>query len=71
MQSPSVSINPKPASGQPDFSNVKSLYQQGVTPYDQLLPSDYMQRIPPKALEAFQSQKFDWDNIPEWVPPME
>ncbi|KAF5387647.1 hypothetical protein D9615_000778 [Tricholomella constricta] len=77
MGSPSTSTfnavaqAPPSKAGGPDFSNVKSLYTPGLTAYDQLLPPDYIKRIPGEALEAFQSQKFEWGKIPDWIPPLE
>ena len=58
--------------GPPDFASAKSWYQPGTTPYDQQLPPDYMGAVlPPLALDAFKSRKFEWGKIPEWVPPLE
>ena len=62
----------KPVVGPPDFANAKSGYQPGATPYDQQLPSNYMNVVlPPLVLEAFKGPKFEWGNVPEWVPPLE
>jgi len=58
-------------SGAPDFANAPSQYKPGLTPYDLNLPSDYLNRLPPEALEAFKSQKFEWGKIPDWIPPLE
>ncbi|KAG6902201.1 hypothetical protein C0995_003033 [Termitomyces sp. Mi166 len=68
MASPSTSIN---KSTTPDFAGARSLYQQGLTPYDQLLPADYAQRLPEGVRSAFEGERFEWGSVPEWVPPME
>jgi nucleoporin NUP42 len=62
-------IKPPPA-GPPDFLNAKSTYRPGLTPYDQL-PDGYINMIPPKAMEAFKSQRFEWGKVPDWIPPKE
>lgn len=61
----------KVVSGTPDFANARSTYKPGLDKYDALLPPDYMSLLPQKAKEAFQAAKFEWGNVPEWVPPME
>ncbi|THH14183.1 hypothetical protein EW146_g6130 [Bondarzewia mesenterica] len=57
--------------GPPDFANAKSTYKPGLDKYDVLLPSDYLSLIPKSARDAFEATRFDWGNVPEWVPPTE
>ncbi|KAF8165892.1 hypothetical protein B0H34DRAFT_787201 [Crassisporium funariophilum] len=70
---PSISMEMKSSvsSGPPDFAITKSPYKPGSTPYDHQLPPKYAQLLPKSAMEAFQSVKFDWGTVPEWVPPLE
>ena len=62
-------------SSKPDFAAArkKQFYRPGATKYDDLLPPNYVDLLPKAALEAFKSdsEKFEWNNIPEWVPPKE
>ncbi|TFK94892.1 hypothetical protein K466DRAFT_475338 [Polyporus arcularius HHB13444] len=66
---------PSSKSSKPDFAAArkKQFYRPGATKYDDLLPPNYVELVPKAALEAFrsESEKFDWKNIPEWVPPKE
>lgn len=39
--------------------------------YDALLPDNYLQILPKQARDAFESKKFEWGQIPEWIPPKE
>ena len=63
------------ARGTRDFAAARrrQLYKPGTTKYDDLLPPNYIDLVPKAALEAFKSdsEKFEWNNIPEWVPPKE
>ena len=52
-------------------ARTKSVYQPGSTPYDQQIPSNYKEALPKTVVQAFESQKFEWGDIPEWVPPVE
>ncbi|KAI9057654.1 hypothetical protein FKP32DRAFT_1583455, partial [Trametes sanguinea] len=62
-------------SGKPDFAAARrrALYKPGATKYDELLPPNYIELLPQAALDAFRGEgdKFDWANIPEWIPPKE
>ncbi|KAF9458474.1 hypothetical protein BDZ94DRAFT_1226234 [Collybia nuda] len=74
-----TSVFGQPTSAQPPkkvdmvaaFAKLQSAYKPNTTPYDQQLPPNYMQLIPPAALDAFQSQKFEWGKVPDWIPPLE
>ncbi|KAI0832871.1 hypothetical protein BC628DRAFT_1309575, partial [Trametes gibbosa] len=63
--------------GKPDFAagraRAKALYRPGATKYDDLLPENYIQLLPKAALDAFRadSDRFEWGDIPEWIPPKE
>ncbi|KAI0000052.1 hypothetical protein BJV77DRAFT_976087 [Russula vinacea] len=46
----------------PDFANAKSTYRPGLDPYDTLLPPDY---------SSIAAPRFSWDNVPDWIPPMD
>ncbi|PFH50402.1 hypothetical protein AMATHDRAFT_40861 [Amanita thiersii Skay4041] len=75
----------KPHSGPPDFAAIlehvnptcnpgrspSGLYKAGATPYDQQLPPNYVEVVPKAALEAFGKKRFEWGDVPEWVPPLE
>jgi nucleoporin NUP42 len=39
--------------------------------YDALLPENYMQLLPQAVKASFESEKFVWGNVPEWIPPKE
>jgi len=43
----------------------------GLDKYDALLPDNYIELLPPTALEAFMGDNFEWGKIPEFVPPKE
>jgi nucleoporin NUP42 len=64
---------PKPhvESTAPDFANAKSTYRPGLDPYDTLLPPDYSSLLPDSVREAFAAPRFSWDNVPDWIPPMD
>ncbi|KAK0443935.1 uncharacterized protein EV420DRAFT_1575548 [Desarmillaria tabescens] len=59
-------------SAPPDFSTKSfSLYKPGRSPYDQLLPQNYLEMVSEEAKEAFKADKFQWDKVPDWIPPAE
>ncbi|TFY53223.1 hypothetical protein EVG20_g10215 [Dentipellis fragilis] len=60
-------------SGRPDFeaARVTIKAKPGLDKYDALLPPNYTQLLPKTVREAFEAPKFEWGNIPEWVPPVE
>ncbi|KAK0190343.1 hypothetical protein F5146DRAFT_1102783 [Armillaria mellea] len=64
---PSVSM-----SSAPDFGvKSSSLYKPGKSPYDQLLPQNYLEMVSEEAKEAFKAAKFQWGKVPDWIPPVE
>ncbi|KDR84254.1 hypothetical protein GALMADRAFT_87139 [Galerina marginata CBS 339.88] len=69
---PSISMEMKSSvsSGPLDFSIIKGTYKPGSTPYDEQLPPNYMDLLPKSAQEAFQSTRFEWGKVPEFVPPL-
>jgi nucleoporin NUP42 len=52
-------------------ARTKSVFKPGSTPYDQQIPPNYKEALPKSVVQAFESQKFEWGDIPEWVPPVE
>jgi nucleoporin NUP42 len=52
-------------------SRTKSVFKPGSTPYDQQIPSNYKETLPKSVVKAFESQNFEWGEVPEWVPPVE
>ncbi|KIL63017.1 hypothetical protein M378DRAFT_12511 [Amanita muscaria Koide BX008] len=46
-------------------------YKPGLCPYDTNIPPTYAEIMPKGFLEAFQSTKFEWGNVPECVPPIQ
>jgi nucleoporin NUP42 len=48
-----------------------ALYKAGSTPYDGMLPPDYVEMMPREAVEAFKSKTFELGKVPECVPPLE
>jgi len=36
-----------------------------------MLPDNYMQLLPEAVKAAFESDKFEWGKVPEWIPPKE
>ncbi|EIW61526.1 uncharacterized protein TRAVEDRAFT_117152, partial [Trametes versicolor FP-101664 SS1] len=76
-QNAAPSVPKATVSGKPDFTagraRAHASYRPGVSKYDDLLPPNYMELLPKAALEAFSadSDRFDWANIPEWIPPKE
>jgi nucleoporin NUP42 len=72
--SPSGPIGgPKPhaKSGAPDFANARSTYRPGLDPYDALLPANYSSLLPDNVRAAFMAPRFSWDNVPDWIPPLD
>ena len=55
----------------PDFSNTKSTYKPGLNPYDALLPANYSSLLPESVRAAFAAPRFSWDNVPDWIPPLD
>ncbi|KAI9513218.1 hypothetical protein F5148DRAFT_1278954 [Russula earlei] len=55
----------------PDFANAKSTYKPGRDPYDSLLPANYSSLLPENVRTAFAAPRFSWDNVPDWIPPMD
>jgi len=64
---------PKPyaKSTAPDFANAKSTYRPGSDPYDSLLPANYSSLLPEYVRAAFAASQFSWDNVPDWIPPLD
>jgi nucleoporin NUP42 len=64
---------PKPhaRSAVPDFANSKSTYKPGLNPYDALLPTNYSSLLPDNVRAAFTAPRFSWDNVPDWIPPLD
>jgi nucleoporin NUP42 len=50
---------------------VRSPYKPDIDKYDAMLPSNYLQLLPQAVKAAFESKKFTWGNVPEWIPPKE
>lgn len=55
----------------PDFANAKSTYRPGSDPYDSLLPANYSSLLPDNVRTAFAASRFSWDNVPDWIPPLD
>ncbi|KAI0303905.1 hypothetical protein BC826DRAFT_980308 [Russula brevipes] len=55
----------------PDFANAKSTYKPGLDPYDALLPANYSSLLPDTVRAAFAAPRFSWDNVPDWIPPLD
>jgi len=78
---PSISVDMQSgASPNPSFATTsshtqlpraKSIYKPDSTPYDQQIPLNYKEALPKSVVQAFENQKFEWGDIPEWVPPVE
>jgi len=43
----------------------------GYTPYDRLLVSEYAKMIPQRVVQVFMKDKFEFGQVPDWVPPIE
>ena len=63
-------VSPSKSSA-PDFSNAKSTYRPGLNPYDALLPANYSSLLPDSVRAAFAAPRFSWDNVPDWIPPLD
>ncbi|KAI6040414.1 hypothetical protein EDC04DRAFT_1509418 [Pisolithus marmoratus] len=63
----------KPSSGAPDFALAKSRIQckPEADRFLAQLPPNYFDIIPSDVRAAFESDKFEWGKIPEWIPPKE
>jgi nucleoporin NUP42 len=78
-QPPPSTALPEPPSSTPDSVILSmsgaggnaSLYKPGSTPYDGMLPPDYVEMMPREAVEAFKSKTFELGKVPECVPPLE
>ncbi|KAH7907520.1 hypothetical protein BJ138DRAFT_488074 [Hygrophoropsis aurantiaca] len=72
-QSNSIPASSKPSNSTPDFALAKTRFRArpDADRYLALLPTNYADIIPADAKAAFQSEKFEWGKIPEWVPPKE
>jgi len=57
----------------PDFAALltKVRATPGFTPYDSLLAPEYAKMIPERVVQAFMKDKFEFGQVPEWVPPIE
>jgi nucleoporin NUP42 len=62
---------PQAKSAAPDFVNAKSTYRPGLDPYDALLPANYSSLLPDDVRAAFAAPRFSWDNVPDWIPPLD
>ena len=62
---------PHAKSAAPDFANAKSTYKPGLNPYDALLPPNYSSLLPDNVRAAFTAPRFSWDNVPDWIPPLD
>jgi len=63
----------KPKSGRPDFQAALASFTAtpGKDKYDELLPPDYVQKIPEVARKAFEAVRFTLGEIPQWIPPVQ
>jgi len=57
----------------PDFARLltKVRTKPGYTPYDGLLGPEYVKMIPQRVVQAFMKDKFEFGQVPDWVPPLE
>lgn len=55
----------------PDFERAVYNYRPGLIPHDKNLPPNYAEVLPEKMMVAFKAMKFEWGNVPVWVPPVE
>ncbi|EGO20484.1 hypothetical protein SERLADRAFT_476712 [Serpula lacrymans var. lacrymans S7.9] len=62
---------PTSATGAPDFGNARLSLRSDADKYGALLPPNYFDILPEAVKTAFQSDKFEWGNVPEWIPPRE
>jgi len=68
---PAGGNKPHAKSAAPDFVNAKSTYKPGLNPYDALLPPNYSSLLPDNVRAAFMAPRFSWDNVPDWIPPLD
>jgi len=68
---PTGAPKPHANSTAPDFANAKSTFRPGLDPYDTLLPADYSSMLPDNVRAAFAASRFSWDNVPDWIPPLD
>ena len=68
---PTGGQKPHARSAAPDFVNAKSTYRSGLNPYDTLLPANYSSLLPDNVRAAFMAPRFSWDNVPDWIPPLD
>jgi nucleoporin NUP42 len=68
---PTGAPKPHAKSTAPDFANAKSTYRPGSDPYDSLLPANYSSLLPDNVRAAFAASRFSWDNVPDWIPPLD
>ena len=68
---PTGALKPHAQSTAPDFANAKSTYRPGSDPYDSLLPANYSSLLPDNVRAAFAASRFSWDNVPDWIPPLD
>ena len=68
---PTGAPKPHATSTAPDFANAKSTYRPGLDPYDSLLPANYTSLLPDDVRAAFAASRFSWDNVPDWIPPLD
>ncbi|KAH9994138.1 hypothetical protein BJV74DRAFT_832241 [Russula compacta] len=68
---PTGAPKPHAKSAAPDFTNAKSRYRPGLDPYDTLLPANYSSLLPDNVRAAFAAPRFFWDNVPDWIPPLD
>jgi len=71
QSSPTGVPKPHAKSFAPDFANAESTYKPGLDPYDTLLPANYSSLLPENVRAAFAAPRFSWDNVPDWIPPMD
>jgi len=57
----------------PDFARLltKVRAKPGYTPYDSLLGPEYAKMVPQRVMEVFMKDRFEFGQVPDWVPPLE
>ena len=68
---PTDAPKPHAKSTAPDFATAKSTFRPGFDPYDSLLPANYSSLLPDNVRAAFAASRFSWDNVPDWIPPLD
>lgn len=53
------------------FASARVSTKPGADKHDVILPPNYLQMLPKAAKEAFEAASFTWNNVPEWIPPIE